>query len=213
MRPAAVQARIALDFEAANNSTVFTDTGTAGSTWSRGATGAVVTTSSPLVGAGSLFLPTQSDYIETNAVAGNMLPASADFDLSWAASSTNWAVGGVGEYMLSVQDASATAAGTQFVVATNASTQVAFIASNGTTRSVVGTSTLALTGTGGYSFLLTRRGNLFTLTVDGTPFISATWANNFAQPAGRKWRIGKPEFGSSNGSHQARYDVVRLIVY
>jgi hypothetical protein len=144
---AAVAERIYMDFEGANGSQVFTDIGTGASTWTW-AGSAALTTSTVLAGTSSLSIPTTSSYIETPYTTGNRIPPTGNWSLTFkarASSAGGWVQAGVGTYLLSVQNSTATAAGTAFAMATNASGKMQLVLSDGTTRSLIltGATTLA----------------------------------------------------------------------
>src|SRR5690349_18914254 len=123
----------------ANNATTFPDAaGTLnGCAWTA-VSGAKATTTSPLTGTSSLSIPNcTTDAISAPYTLANGIPRSGSWKLFIKIQSGgSWNTGGGGKTLLSVQDASATAAGTVFGIATNASGALALIYSDGSTRSV-----------------------------------------------------------------------------
>lgn len=200
---------IYMDFEGANNSTTITDLGP--STWACSGA-AKIQTAVPLVGTSSAIL-TGTDFISTPATASNMLPPTADFDLSFVARASSWiSNAGVGIYLLSVQDNSVTAAGTQFAIATSLSSQLAVILSDGTTRStIVLAGSLAINTT--YEITVRRRGTTISLWANGSQIGSGTFTGSINLPAGRSWRIGYPEAGIDRTPSTTYIDNIRLIKY
>ncbi len=209
---AAVAYKIEMDLEGANGSQTFTDTGTGGSTWT-GTGGATLTTTSPLAGSSSLVLAGTSDYMEAAAsTAANMLPATNDFDLSFT-----WRPATIvsSSYVVSVMDTTASAAGTQFSISLGSFSEIYLYGSNGTTRSLLaGSGSTAVASNTTYAMLLSRRGTAIAISRDGVSIASGTLAGgySFAQPAGRKFRWGKPEYPGEVGQ-PGRFDTIRLRVY
>ena len=191
---------IALHFEQANGSTTFIDDGSASSTWTGGGAFVMVSTTSPLAGAGSLQGTTHTNLgIRTAAVPGvNMLPATADWRLSFKFKAASYLVPitGTGFYILSIQGITGggTPAETQIVIATNYERKVAVFLSDGITRDLVILTSMALVGGTAYSFKLERVSNIVTLYLDDTDRGSATYSKSLNQPTGRQWRVGQPEY-------------------
>ena len=207
---------IQMDFEGANASQTFTDQGIAQSVWSAGTAGATIQTTTVLAGTSSLKCADNSvDYVKTSAVSANMLPATANWDLSVRAQAASWTRGGAGGiYLLSIQDASATAAGTQFALATSLSGVMALILSDGSTRTTIVTTSTTLVDGMAYTFKFSRRGsgtNNITCYLNGSQEQQGTFSGSINQPSGRDWRIGKPEF-AVGGSTALYVDTLRLQV-
>jgi hypothetical protein len=194
-------ARIWLDFEDG-----LQDFGTGRSVW----TAQNVGESSTLILAGnkSLRSTTSNDYLTASATSGNMLPATADWDLEFLVHSGNW----TSRYVVSVQDTTATAAGTQFAWATGAGGVPVFVLSDGATRSTIITAPGAMSINTTYAISVTRRSSTIAMTRDGSAYGSGVFAGSINQPAGRAWRIFKPEFAGS-GAATAAFDRLRLRVY
>lgn len=195
---------ISMDFEAN-----YTDTGSAGSSWSAGGSGVSIDTSAPLVGAGSLSISDPSGYLRASATADNMLPVSGDWELSCRALASSWS----NAYLFSVQDSTPTAAGTQFAIACDAVSRAVVVLSNGTTRSQViapATATTLPTGSA-FDLAVGRSGTTIYLKINGTTVASATYASTLAQPAGQSWRIGHSVYASGGAAPAFKLDTLRLV--
>ncbi|MDM0041888.1 hypothetical protein QTI05_22800 [Variovorax sp. J22R193] len=186
---------IHMEYEAGNLSTVFTDTGTGASTWT-GTGGTFCSTTVILAGVSSLRTTADTDYLETAYTTGNRIPPTGDWDLDFLFRLGSSA----GVYVLSCQDASATAAGTAFAVATSGGSQPVIVLSDGTTRSVIVGPTAALSATTNYTGKVTRRGSTIEFFVNGVSQGTGTFSGTINTPVGGVWRIGKPLFGSNNGN-------------
>lgn len=204
---------LSLDFEAANGSQVFTDQGSAKSVWAASGPQVTITTASPLAGASSLNISTQTAYLATDAVPGvNMLPATDDWDISMRASAVSWISGsGVGVYLLSIQGPAGTAGDTQFVIATDQFRHWGLVLSDGVTRTVYLSTAVAVDGTA-YAFSVTRRGSQITLYVDGVAVVTASFVGALNVPTGRQIRIGQPEIGTQVGA-VLKMDTIRFFAY
>ena len=202
---AAITDAIYMLFDTGNGSTTFTDAGTAGSTWS-GTAGVVCSTAHIIEGVSSLYLPSNADYLEAATSSTNRLPASSDFSVKWKARySSSLSAAGTGGYLISIQDASATAAGTQFAIVTNSSGNLAIVYSDGTTRSVAVGSTPITTGSD-IQFEFKRVGTTLTLMQAGVAAVTVTgFSGSFPAASGTKWRLGKPENGSNNALATGSY--------
>lgn len=198
--------QINMQFDAGNGSQTFTDTGTAGSIWTPSGAGVVCSTGHVIAGVSSLFLPTNADYLGAPTSTTNRLPATANFSLKWVGYySSNLSAGGTGGYLMSIQDTTPTAAGTQFAVATNASGLLVLVYSDGTTRSAT-TPTTSLTILTNTNYELKRVGTTLTLLQNSTAVATVTgFSGSFPAVTGRSWRIGKPEFGSNNALATGSY--------
>lgn len=199
---------IYMDFEGTDGAAVFLDEGAAASTWTRSGSGVALTTTTALDGSSSLLVTATTDYLEADYTSANQIPASTDWDLSFKCRAATWVSGGLGRYVLSAQGPSANASDTAIALATNASRQLQLIMSNGTTRSVI-ISGPTLSDNTTYDILVTRRGTTMSLTVNGGTPSTGTFAGSVNFPAGRKWRIGKPEASASSAS-SLRFDRFRL---
>lgn len=204
---------ISLSFEGTNGSTTFTDVGSAGSTWSAVGAAAISTTVI-LDDTSSLKIPScTADAISASYTSANRLPATADFDLRADIYTTgNWATGGGGKTIFSCQDASATAAGTAFYIATNASALLAVGLSDGSTRSQIAITGVAMASGTKHGIAVRRRGSTITISANGSTG-SGTFSGSINMPAGSPvWRIGNTLFGNS-GSETWYIDNVTLDVY
>lgn len=192
--------RIEMHFDAGNNTQTFTDSGSAGSTWAPSGSGVITSTAHVIAGVSSLSLPTNADYLEAATSAANRLPATADFSVKWKARYAGaLSAGGVGGYLLSIQDSGATAAGTQFAIATNSSGALLLIYSNGTTRTVPPAGQMLTTATD-LAFEFKRVGTTLTLLMGGSASVTVTgFSGSFPAVTTTKWRVGKPEFGTNTG--------------
>lgn len=203
---------VSMDFEGANGSATFTDDGTGASTWARSGTGVALTTTTPLAGTSSLLVTATTDYLETDYDSDNCLPASADWDISFKMRAATLVSGGLGRYVLSAQDSSTTAAGTAFAIATNASGNLLLVLSDGTTRSVIVTSSTVLSVDTTYDVLMQRRGTSVRMFFGGISVGTGTFSGSVNLPASRKLRIGKPEASASSAS-SLRFDTFRIARY
>jgi hypothetical protein len=198
-----------MDFEGANGSTTFTDVGTAASTWTAGGS-AALTTAVILAGTSSLSIPTTSSFISTPYNASNRVPPTGNWAITFQARSTGgWVQGGVGTVLLSCQDASATAAGTSFVFATNSTGRILIIMSDGATRSVIVTGTTVLATSTTYTFEVTRTTNTITLRINGASDGTGTFSGTVNTPVGQTWRIGQPVAGN-NPPASVTFDTFRV---
>lgn len=198
--------RISMVFDAGNGSTTFTDTGTGASTWT-GSGGTTCSTATILAGVSSLSVSATTDYLETAYNSSNRIPATADWDLEFMARIST----ATSTYLVSVQDTSATAAGTAFALATNASAQLQVILSDGSTRSIIvaAAAPTAISSGTTYTLKVTRRGSTITLYINGVSVGTGTFSGSVNLPASQAWRIGKPLFGATNGAN-GFYDNFRL---
>lgn len=184
-------------FETGNGSVVFTDTGTAASMWAGSSSGVKCTTATVLDGISSLAISGGADYLTSPYTTANRLPPSGNFDLQFLYLA---ATPLISVYLMSCQDASATAAGTAFAIATNSSQQLVVILSDGTTRSIiVAPSALSvMTQSTKYLVKVSRRGTTISLYLNGVAAGSGTFAGAINTPIGGSWRLNKPIFGSGN---------------
>jgi hypothetical protein len=203
-------AKIWMDFEGLTSGTQqFTDRGTGRSVWVKLGTD-IELANDVAAPAGKTWLKAfnAAHALETDAVSANMLPATADWDLKFYVRMT--AV--TSRYMLSVQDGTPTAAGTQFAIATNGSGVPLVVLSDGATRSTIVTAPSAMSTNTTYAIVVSRRGSTISMTRDGSAYGSGTFAGSINQPAGRKWRISRPEFSSTVGLSTGYIDALRLVV-
>jgi hypothetical protein len=196
---------INMTFDTGNGSTTFTDTGSQASSWQIG-TGAVqCSTTAVLEGVSSLFVPGGGfAYLYTTAYSANMLPATSDFSLKFKARSSSWLrFDASGCYLISIQGAVGNGADTQFAIATNLNTYLAFAYSDGTTRSAVtGTTPVPVNVT--VSFEFKRVGSTLSLLMNGVLQCSATLSGALNVPSGQQWRIGAPA-GAQGGAFNGMY--------
>jgi len=189
--------RIEMDFEGANGSTTFTDTGTGASTWGFSGS-AAITTGTILAGTSSLSVPTTSSFIQTAYTTNNRVPPTGNWSLTFKIRSTGgWVQGGVGCYVLSVQDGVGIGSGTAIALATNSSGKLLVILSDGTTRSVIVTGATTLATSTTYDFEVRRVTNTITFLINGVSDGSGTFSGTINTPVGRQWRIGQPESGNN----------------
>jgi hypothetical protein len=196
--------KIDMLFDAGNGEAVFSDSGTGASTWTVGSGAVVCSTAEVLAGVSSLFIPAGgAPYLTAAASAGNLLPATKDFSLRFRARASSWLrPDSAGCYILSVQDAASTAAGTQFAIATNTNQFPALVYSDGTTRSVA-TGSVAIPTNATVLFELVRTGSTLALKINGAVAVSVTFSGAFPQPA-TPWRIGAPA-GVAGGPTNGMY--------
>jgi len=201
---------IAMQFDSGDAQAVFTDTGTAGTTWTVGSGAVVCSTAVVLDGVSSLFLPSGgSAYLVSSVDARNLLPASKDFSLRFRARASSWLrPDTAGCYILSVQDGGSTGPGTQFAIATNSSQFPALVYSDGTTRSVA-TGTAAIPTNTNLLFELVRTGSTLALKIDGAVVVSVSFPGAFPQPA-TPWRIGAPALANSAPTNGMYFDSFTL---
>lgn len=201
--------RVLMDFEGSNGSQTFTDTGSAGTTWSASGAGTALTTGTILAGTSSLGVTAGTDYMEAAAASGNMLPATGNWSIRFRIRAGTLTSGGLGRYLVSCQGTAGNAADTHIVLATNASSVVSVILSDGTTRSTVISSGFSMAVNTTYNIEVNRVGSTINLIVDGTSRASATFTGSINRPSGRKWRIGAPEF-AANGASNIVFDSFRI---
>lgn len=208
--------RINMQFEGPNGSTTFTDTGTGGSTWTVGVNGgATIDTTSPLAGSSSLNFTDAVRYLQSSVYGPmNRIPPTGDWDLQFMVNGTSWSTTQT-QYLVSVQDASASAAGTAFAIATIFSTGLVvllLVLSDGTTRSVpiIGHTGLIVAAT--YTVLVSRRGNTVALYLNGVSQGSATYTAAINTPSGQTWRIGQP-VDSAPAGFGGEFDAFTLVTY
>jgi hypothetical protein len=202
---------IYMQYDAGNGTSTFLDQGTAGTTWTRSGSGVVTSTTHIINGVSSLFLPTNADYLEAPTSASNRLPASADFSLKWTGFyPAQLSSAGVGGYLISIQDSGATAAGTQFAIATNSGGFLVIVYSDGTTRSASSAGSL-LTANVDNTFEFKRVGTTLTLVQGGVNAVVVTgFSGSFPAAASTKWRIGRPEFGNAGITSGVYFDKLTL---
>lgn len=199
-------------FDAGNGQAVFGDSGKGGSTWTVGSGAVVCSTAVVLTGVSSLFIPAGgAAYLTAEATAGNLLPATKDFSLKFRAQASSWLrPDTAGCYLVSVQDAASTGAGTQFAIATNSSQFPALVYSDGTTRSVAAGSA-AIPTNQSVLFELARTGSTLALKINGAVAVSVSFPGAFPQPA-TPWRIGAPAGAASGPTNGMYFDSFTLTV-
>ena len=116
------------------------------------------------------------------------------------------------KYVVSLQDATPTAAGTQFALAFDGASRPVIVCSNGSTRSVIATASSAPSTGVWYESVFTRRGDTFEWSFDGTVYCTATYANELNHPTSQDLRFGKPLYGVNNGL-TGQYDDMELLVH
>lgn len=206
--------RIEMHFEGANGSTIYEDEGTGSSIWTAVGTAPTLTTSSPLAGTSSLSITSGGGSgIETPINDSNRIPRYGDFSLKFKARATSWlSPASTGCYILSIQNAASTAAGTIFAVATNSSQQVILVYSDGTTRSVSAAGSTLPTGST-VEFEFRRVGTTLELLVNGTVQCTVTgFTGNFPLATGVMWRVGVPEGATSGPTNGMQFDDFTLDV-
>lgn len=200
----------------ANNATSFPDAaGTLnGCSWS--AVGAAkATTTSPLVGSSSLLIPNcTADAIECAYNAANGIPRSGSWKLYITAQSAgSWNTGGVGKTFLSCQDAGATGAGTVFGLATNASSGLVILYSDGVSRNVT-SPFVTLTSATAAIVVYYKAGNTgtFGISVNGGAFTTVSLPSftfNGVPAGSPKWRLGNSLSGNA-GAEQWKFNNFRI---
>lgn len=208
--------RIELQFEGADGATVYEDEGIGSSVWTAVGTAPTLTTTSPLAGTSSLSIPSGGGSgIETPVNDSNRIPRFGDFSVKFKARASSWlSPASTGCYILSIQDAASSAAGTVFAVATNSSQQAILVYSDGTTRSV-GTiiEGTALATNVDLDFEVRRVGNVLELLVNGVLKCQvASFPSMFPLAPGVKWRVGVPEGATSGPTNGMVFDAFTLVV-
>lgn len=201
---------IHMDFDTGNGSTTFTDSGSAGTTWTRAST-ETCTTSTILDGTSSLNIVSGgSSYLTAASSSSNRLPASGNFRLKFLARASSWLrPDTAGAYLLSLQDSTATAAGTQFAIATNSSSIVSLIYSDGTTRSATAAAS-ALATNANLAFEFHRDGSTLRLIVNSTAIVTVTGFTGNFPAATVNWRVGAPLAGNSSPTNGMIFDKFTL---
>jgi hypothetical protein len=201
---------ISMNFDAGDGSTTFTDLG--GSVWTIGAGAVEISEDIVIEGASSLFVPA-AGYLKTAYVAGNRIPADGDWRLKFKARATSWlSAGSTGAYILSVQDATPTAAGTVIAIATDSFSRPVLVVSDGTTRSVLITGTDALTTAATVTFEVKRIGDTIDFLINDVSIGTGTFTGSFPVAADQDWRIGTPTFADRapvNGMYFDTFSLVR----
>lgn len=205
---------VSMDFEGADASTTFTDSGTGASTWTAGGASALSTVSpAPLTGTASLKIPAlNADYIKTAYGANNCLPARGDWDILMRVRCTGWDTGGVGKTFLSAQSPAAAAIDTAFALATNSTRKLLIVLSDGTTRSVIATSTSSMANNTTYDISAARRGNTVSVGFGAGTGGGGTFTGAIHLPVGRDLRLGNQE-GGNTGAVNLWVDTFRIVVY
>lgn len=203
---------IHMDFDAGNGSTTFTDSGSAGTTWTRAST-ETCTTSTILDGVSSLQIVSGgASRLTATTTSANRLPATGNFRLKFLARSSNWLKADTtGSSILSLQDSSATAAGTQFVIAVNSSSVPLLVYSDGTTRTVATGSGGGLATAATLDFEFARDGTTLTLKIAGTTRVTVTgFSGSFPAITTTPWVIGNNGGFASSAASGILFDKFTL---
>lgn len=188
--------RSRLRFDTGDASTVFTDEGLSPKTWTRSGTGVFCSTTQILEGVSSLYCTANTDYLEALNDGANAVKAG-DFTINIMA---RWGASPVSAYILSVQNAGATPAGTAWAMATNINARISVVLCDGTTRSVYTASANAMSSATNYTLRWVRSG---TGTNNNTVYINSTNVLQFTDnkivniPSGEVIRIGAAKAGNT----------------
>lgn len=146
------------------------------------------------------------DYTALNAITSGDFHIRFRVYLSTAPVSTNT------YYLLSIQDAGASAAGTAWgVVAGLAGTQaLVAIVSDGVTRSVYGSGGAHIAAAGWYDIVLERASGTLYGYVNGTRRLSQAYSSTLNIPSGAKLRIGKPVGAFGSNIDHVYFDFVQV---
>lgn len=204
---------VIMDYEGANGSSTFTDTGSLASTWTRSGANVTISTANILNGTSSLQVNGSGDYLEASGV---LLPPTSDWELSFDFR----LAGAAGRYIMSAVDATSTAAGSQFGVymsqaagSGNTTNNISLFLSNGTTYTSVLTTASPVTQLTNHTMLLKRSSNVISMSIDGGTAVTAAFTGSIPQPVGRKFRIGDSENTGSDGPTTLTIDRLRLTRY
>lgn len=201
-----------MDFEGADGSTTFDDSGAGASVWTASGN-AQIDTGVVLAGTSSLLIPAlNADYIGTPYAVSNGLPPRGDWDIVCRVTCNNWDLGGVGKTFISAQSAAAAAADTAFAIACNSSQQLVVILSDGTTRSVIAISSGSMLDGTTYDISAARRGNTVSIGFGPGTGGSGSFTGAIHMPVGRTLRVGNQE-GNNTGAAVLSLDSFRIRIY
>lgn len=160
------------------------------------------------------YLGSATDYFTAPYTADNAVPLGDWFMGIWYYPGTaNMGSNPTSSYVVSVQDSTASAAGTVIAMNANNANPSNFnpFLSDGTTRSLVASYAASILADR-WNFLALEyfSGTLYT-SVNGVVGASAAWAGPInSPPANAVWRIGNPVFPGISGYPECNYDMFQL---
>lgn len=184
---------IRLQFNAPSGYTTYPDSGSAGSVWSDGGGSmAISTLSTPPEGGSWLLLNTNAVTLSTPYVAGNAITGGDFFIGGYFRPSGIIA----SRYMISVQDATGTVAGTAWGFFVASAGLLHIIICDGTTRTVHSTG-ITLVADTTYYIAMERVGNTIYPSVGGVVGTTLAFAGSVNLPSGRSINLGAAEAGNA----------------
>lgn len=158
-----------------------------------------------------LWVGTSGDYLERN-YGGEIAITSGDFFIGFWIEFRSTLSGANTYYLLAVQGTPITAAGTAWaiVVGNAGNPAIAFVYSDGTTRSFAGSSTSDFPSMGWYYVAVERVGSTIYLSVNGTVKHSFAFSGTFNVPA-VKMRFARAEGGAGTAlPNDTFYDMLQI---
>lgn len=194
-------------FNGGDGSTAFTDAGSAGSTWVRSGAGVTESAAQVLEGVSSLRITGATDFLETDYVSANRLPATGDFDLFFRFRIASGPT--APSYLLAVYDATSSPTNSVMSVYYTGGALEFYLTSAANSFVMLVSATISVDTN--YTYEIRRRNTSFSVYRNGSSVGSATFADPIKTGAGLKWRIGKPPTG--NAAATFYFDEFRLSTY
>ena len=177
---------VRLRFEAPNNSQTHIDEGIAESVWIASSSAVHITTAyTSKEAAGALAVDNALNSLSTPYKDANAITSGEWFVGFYAEVYTTFA----SKYLLGVENAAGTAAGSAWFFYFDISRLPHFYYSDGTTRASINSTTAITSGTSHY-YACEKVGTTIYLSIDGTVVASAGFANSLNLPTGESITIG-----------------------
>jgi hypothetical protein len=195
-----------LMFNGANGGSVFTDDGTAASTWTRSDANVTTSTTNPKEGSAALDINAATSYLSTNYTGSNTITTGDYFCGLWFYPTAV----GINQAVFGVTDATNTAAGTAFIMYVLTDNRFRLYYSNGTTLSNVVVNSVAITANTWFyfSFYHQSSDNVVYVQTNGGSSTTISGLTTLNVPSGKELRFGKVP--SDNGPSHGQWDMCQM---